>query len=373
MRYTLVAVLLLAVAMSCLFVPTPTQTPVPTPVAPELRHLEAQQYMLELINGERAKAGLNTVALGDNIAAQLHAENSLANCFSSHWGIDGLKPYMRYSLAGGYQSNGENSHGLNYCIKASDSYSAAGSIKTRIDKAMDGWMNSYGHRRNILDPSHHKVNIGIAYDRYNTAMYQHFEGDYVEYDRMPAIANGILSLSGTTKNGAQFSEEDDLGVQVFYDPPPYELTRGQVARTYCYNNGQWLASLRWPLTRGYYWTSNTFTTITTNLPCASPYDVPPGALAPQSHDEAHQTWQQAYSASQLPVPQAITVPWITASEWTASGETFAVRADISQLLRRHGDGVYSLMIWGKIAGKDVVISQYSIFHGAAPPDTYSDN
>ena len=327
--------------------------------------------MLELINDERAKAGLNTVAAGDNIAAQLHAEIALANCFSGHWGIDGLKPYMRYSLAGGYQSNGENGLGLNYCIKASDGYSAAGSIKTRIDEAMADWMNSSGHRRNILDPSHHKVNIGIAYDRYNTAMYQHFEGDYVEYDRMPAIANGILSLSGATKNGAQFSEKGDLGVQVFYDPPPHELTRGQVARTYCYDNGHQLASLRWPLTDGYRWTTDTFSAM--RQPCADPYDVPPDAPAPRSHNEAHQARQQAYNASQSPVSQTITVPWITASEWTASGKTFAVRADISQLLRRHGDGVYSLMIWGKIAGEDVVISQYSIFHGAAPPDTYSDN
>ena len=76
--------------------------------------------MLELINAERARAGLNPVILGDNIAAQLHAEAALENCFSSHWGVDGLKPYMRYSLAGGYQSNGENGSGLDYCIKASD-------------------------------------------------------------------------------------------------------------------------------------------------------------------------------------------------------------------------------------------------------------
>ena len=40
---------------------------------------------------------------GSNNAAQLHAESSLQNCISSHWGLDGLKPYMRYSLAGGYR------------------------------------------------------------------------------------------------------------------------------------------------------------------------------------------------------------------------------------------------------------------------------
>ncbi|MXY20302.1 MAG: hypothetical protein F4Y49_03085 [Dehalococcoidia bacterium] len=95
-------------------VPVNTATPIPTPetaVSPDLRHLEEKTYMLELINAERAKAGVGSVVLGDNIAAQLHAEAALENCFASHWGIDGLKPYMRYSLAGGYQSNGENGSG----------------------------------------------------------------------------------------------------------------------------------------------------------------------------------------------------------------------------------------------------------------------
>lgn len=326
--------------------------------------------MLELINAERASAGLNPVILGDNIAAQLHAEIALANCFSSHWGIDGLKPYMRYSLAGGYQSNGENGSGLDYCIRASDGYATPGVLKTRIDKAMDGWMNSAGHRRNILTPQHKKVNIGIAYDRYNTAMYQHFEGDYVDYDRMPSIADDVLSLSGAAKNGVWFDENGDLGVSIFYDPPPRELTRGQVARTYCYGSGRRLASLRWPLTGGYHWTSDTFTS--TYESCPNPYDVPADTPGPRSADEAHQAWQQAYNASQSRVGQTITLPWITASEWTASGASFAVRADISDLLRQRGSGVYSVTVWGKMDGEDIVISEYSIFHGITPPDTYSD-
>ena len=327
--------------------------------------------MLELINAERTSAGLNPVVLGDNIAAQLHAEIALANCFSSHWGIDGLKPYMRYSLAGGYQSNGENVSGLDYCIDASDGYAAEGSLKTRVDEAMTGWMNSAGHRRNILRKWHQKVNIGIAYDRYNTTMIQHFEGDYVAYDSMPSISNDILSLSGTTKNGVTFREPGDLGVQIFYDPPPHELTVGQVARTYCYDSGRKLASLRRPLTGGYYWPTDIFTS--TYKPCPNPDDVPADTPAPRSADEAHLVWQQAYNASQSRVAQTITLPWITASEWTASGASFAVRADISGLLRQRGSGVYSVTVWGKIDGEDAVISEYSIFHGITPPDTYSDD
>ena len=349
--------------------PTPTPAPTPNPVrSPELRHIGEKEYMLGLINAERVRAGLSPVILGDNIAAQLHAESALENCFSSHWGMDGLKPYMRYSLAGGYQSNAENGSGLDYCITASDGYRPNSAIRIEIEDAMDGWMNSPGHRQNILDPFHKQVNIGISWGRYNVAMYQHFEGDYVEYERFPAISDDILSFSGTTKNGVRFGQPRDLSIQIHYDRPPHELKRGQVARTYCYGSGRKVASLREPLTGGYFWTTDTYTT--TYNPCPSPYDVPANAPAPRSHAEAHQAWRQAYNASQSLQTQSITVPWITASEWTASGIKFAAKADISDVLSKFGDGVYSLMLWGKVGGEDVVISQYSIFHGVTPPDGY---
>ena len=351
-------------------VPTPAPTPRSTTAAsPAAKHIEEKNYMLQIINAERKKAGVGTVVLGDNIAAQVHAEAALDNCISSHWGVDGLKPYMRYSLADGYQSNAENGIGLNYCIKASDGYAAISSIRQEIDEAMDRLLHSGGHRVNLLDPHHKRVNVGIAWDKYNTAMIQHFEGDYVEYDRLPHIENGVLSFSGTTRNGAQFS--DNLGQQIFYDPPPHTLTPGQVSRSYCYDNGRQVGSLRKPTASGYYYTTHEFTT--TYKPCPSPYDVPADTPAPSSHDEANQVWQQAYSASQSHSPRSITAPWITASEWTVSSTAFAIKADISEILNQHGDGVYSLILWGKIGDEDAVISQYSIFHGITPPDTYESD
>ena len=331
------------------------------------RHIAEKRYMLELINAERARAGVGAVVLGENIAAQLHAESSLENCFSSHWGLNGLKPYMRYSLAGGYQSNGENGSGLDYCVKARDGYRAISSIEQEIGEAMDGWMSSSGHRRNLLDPEHRKVNIGLAWDRYNTVMVQHFEGDYVEFDQLPAITNGVLSVSGTTKNGARFA--DNLGQQIYYDQAPHMLTRGQVARTYCVDGGRQVASLRKPLSPGSFYPSNDFTK--TYDPCPDPYDVPPETPGPNSVSEAHQAWQNAYNASRLSVPQIITVPWITASERTVSGNAFAMKADISRILDQHGPGVYSVALWGSVGGADAVISEYSIFHDVTPVDTYS--
>ena len=335
--------------------PTATRTPVPEGAGhPASRHLAEKQYMLELINIEREKVGVPLVELGSNIAAQLHAEASLENCFLSHWDIDGLKPYMRYSLTGGYQSNAENASGKSYCIKADDEYAAIQSINGKIDRSMEGLMNSPGHRRNILNKYHRKVNVGLAWDRYNFKLAQHFEGDYVEFDSLPEIENGILSFRGSVKNGVRFAEDRDLGVQIYYDPSPHRLTRGQVSRTYCYDNGRQVASLRWPLTGGSRWTHDEYTR--TYEPCPNPYDVPPDAPPPNSPDEAHEFWEEAYKKSQDRDEQSITVLRITAKKWTADDELFSVTADISEILDEYGSGVYTIMVLGNLRGERAVIS-----------------
>ena len=330
-----------------------------------LRHLELKEYMLELINAERRAVGLDPVGLGDNFAAQFHAEFAIEHCFSSHWGIDGLKPYMRYSLAGGYQSNGENVHGLGYCIKASDGYRPVGDVKLDILDAMEGWMDSPSHRRNILSSTHKKVNIGLAWDHFNFGVVQHFEGDHVEYDSLPAINGRILTLSGEVKNGAAFNFVDDLRVQIFYDLPPSTLTRGQLARTHCYDNGRLVAGLRPPLTGDSFYPENSFTVA--SEPCPDPNEISTAAPAPQSHDEARGFWQAAYDASQAREATSLVVPWITASEMVVSGSRFSVEVDIGDV----PPGVYTIVVWSPIDGTSEVVSEYSIFHKITPPNTYT--
>ena len=331
----------------------------PEGARPAERHGELKRFMLALINAERAAAGARPVALGGNAAAQLHAEEALAGCFSSHWGRDGLKPAMRYSLAGGYQANAENLSGLDYCVTAADGYRAIASPEEEAREAMEGLMGSEGHRENILNPRHRAVSLGLAWDEWNFIAVQHFEGDYVAYGRAPAITGGLLSLAGETRNGAAFATDDDLGVQVYYDPPPRPLTRGQLARTYCYDSGRIVAALRAPPGPFERYTSDELTA--TRTPCPDPYAVPADAPAPQSHDEAHAAWQAAYDASQASVARSVHARWITAEEWVADGQRFAVTADLSELLAEHGAGVYSLAVWGAIEGERAVISEYAIF------------
>ena len=99
---------------------------------------------------------------------------------------------MRYSLAGGYQSNAENVSGIDYCYRPSG-YRALGPIEQEIRESMEGFMGSPGHRATILKQRYRKVNVGLAWDSHNLRVVQHFEGDHVEYTQVPAIEDGVLT------------------------------------------------------------------------------------------------------------------------------------------------------------------------------------
>ena len=350
---------------------TPSSTPVPTAAlspTPHLRYADEKRYMLQLINNERRVAGVPEVVLGVNNAAQLHAEDSLEGCHSSHWGSDGLKPYMRYSLTGGYQSNGENGSGSDYCIRARDRYVALSGIKIEIRDAMAGWMSSPGHRRNILERKHKKVNIGLAWDRYNLIAVQHFEGDYVEYETLPEFDEGKLRLEGQVKNGARFGVGDTIPVQIFYDPPPYPLTPGQLSGTYCYGSGLPVAYIREPLTGDWYYPEDSLRT--TYSPCSSPYEVSQDVPPPQSPSQANAHWRAAYIANQSRNEIPVVMQAVTASSWRTGTSSFRITASLGKVLKKHGPGVYTVVLWGVVGVETEIISEYSIFHDIPRPGGY---
>ena len=359
----------------------------PVPVGDSVE--EWKEYMLYLINAERSAVGLGSVVLGNNTAAQAHADSMLANCFGSHWGMDGLKPYMRYTLAGGYHPNAENVSALGYCIQPWENYVSTAPQRD-IDDAMDGFMESAGHMDNILDPHHAKVNLGLAWDDYNMVVVQHFEYDYVMLTNPPAIhPGGIMTFSGTL-NGMDLMSANDMQLQIYYDPPPHNLTTGQLARTYCYDNGRNVWDIVPPLPAGYYYPVKTTTYYATPLSCPDPYDVPASAPAPSSPEQAHAVFREVRDAAHgrtcsdinggmimctvdTHIASPVIVPFDEASMWRVSGNDFSIGANLETLLGRNGPGVYTIILWGVVNGEDVPVMEYPIFYenpqGFVPPPT----
>ncbi len=320
-------------------------------------------YMLELVNDERTFLGLEPVKLGKNKAAQYHANSMLDNCVTGHWGVDGLKPYMRYALAGGHQHNAENVQGLSYCIKASENYMRI-SPRSHVQESVQSFMTSPGHRDNILDPHHKFLNIGLAWNDYNMMIVQHFEYDYVLFSQKPSINDGILSFSLDTKNDIRVSS--DTSILVTYDPPPRNLTQGQIANTYCYDHGLSVATILSPPDPGSRYLDTTYQELV-SFDCPDPYRIFHGIPAPKSVDEAHAAHTQAKHASENPaIALKRTIPFVVAEEWNQSSEHLDVTANISHILLEHGPGVYTITVWGFAHG-DVTLTNYPIFYGITLP------
>lgn len=104
--------------------------------------------MLSRVNDIRRRAGLRPVTsspLLDRVS-QGHAEDMLARSYSGHRTPEGLGPHER-ARASGYRS------GVSENI-VEQRFSA--------EEALEAWMGSPGHRRNILDPGCREMGLGLA-------------------------------------------------------------------------------------------------------------------------------------------------------------------------------------------------------------------
>ena len=112
------------------------------------------QEILYLVNVERKNAGLKPVALSKDLmhAAKIRA-NEITKKFS-HTRPNGSSFYTTVRTA--YRYVGENI--------------AAGQLSS--EEVVQSWMDSPGHRENILDPHYTRMGVGYVYN--SDTVYKHF-------------------------------------------------------------------------------------------------------------------------------------------------------------------------------------------------------
>ena len=126
----------------------PPADPPPTSMSDE--ELAKAHVCLDLVNDERAAAGLPPIAWADDVAevAYHHSYDMDQRDYFSHTNPDGLGPGGRLSAAGvSYSSAGENIFWASWHASAAE--------------AMEAWMNSSGHRANILRTGWTEMGIGV--------------------------------------------------------------------------------------------------------------------------------------------------------------------------------------------------------------------
>ena len=336
---------------------------------PAQRHLTLKELMLQLTNEQRAAVGAPSVRLGSNTAAQLHAEAALQGCYSSHWDRWGLKPNHRYTLSGGTGADAENGHGLDYCVTPDQNYVPIENMEREVSDAVQGWMASPGHRRTLLNPTHTILNVGIAHDRFNEVMFQHFSSDYVTYTTRPDIdPEGILTLQGEV-SGATLSLGDTVNVQITYDPPPTPLTRGQLAYTYSLCNPIAVAYVVEPLLPGWSFSTPDVRIDSHVVRCVDPYQTPADRPTPSSPEQAHSFWASAKAASESAQTVITQERRIVADRLDITNSAFDIRADLTTVLKDHGPGIYTVLLWGKPnhMWEPTPLSEQSLFWQTEPP------
>lgn len=113
---------------------------------------QVRNAMLSQVNARRAEAGAPPLVLNSrlNSAAQEHAEDMLGRSYYDHRNPEGLQPRARVVQAG-YRP-----------------FVVAENIArghTTVEEAVDAWMQSRGHRANLLNPAFTEIGIGCAVGR----------------------------------------------------------------------------------------------------------------------------------------------------------------------------------------------------------------
>ncbi len=340
---------------------------------PRMRNQAEKLHMLELVNQARSSAGVPPVSMRTNNVAQIQADQMLEDCVLSHWGTDGLKPYMRYSLAGGYQTNGENALTFNECGLTDTLLQWNEEPMKMASEAVEGWLNSPGHRETMLNPSYREVNIGLAWDRNTFKAIQHFEGDYVDLTHAPTVLNGELTVSGQLEEDYEFSGTHPLMALIIYDPKPTTLSPEQLLRTSCYSHGMVVAAVIPPssLFRDDY----EFTETVEGPQCTDPYEIGSDATRPVTRQEMERVWNERQDESERIREMEVSFQVMKAQELAVAGREFTLAADIGDIMQEHGPGIYTIALLANLEGiaegETELVSEYSIFHEVIPPDTYS--
>ena len=190
--------------------------------------------VVEFINQDRKKASAPPVAYSESLSllADQHCWEMLREGYASHWNRAGWKPYMRYSQSGITDHTSENISSMN-STRFEVSFDSVKAELTARHEGLIGEQPPYdSHRRNILDPHHTHVGVGMAYSTAGLRMIQIFVRQYVSLEPIPRKQepSSSVQLKGKVlQPGYQLQV-----ISVFYEPLPEEMSLAKLMGTYSY-------------------------------------------------------------------------------------------------------------------------------------------
>ncbi|MEU0559453.1 CAP domain-containing protein [Dactylosporangium sp. NPDC006015] len=134
-------------------VTTPTKTPTTAPTTPATKPVESSSLESEVVtltNNYRKANGCGALRIDSRLvaAARNHSTDMVTNNFFSHTGSNG-STFVQREVAAGY-TTGASAENIAWGYRSPQ-------------EVVTGWINSEGHRANILNCSSVAVGVGLAY------------------------------------------------------------------------------------------------------------------------------------------------------------------------------------------------------------------
>jgi hypothetical protein len=148
--------------------------------------------VLRLVNGERAKAGLGALRMSADLLETAKLRSAEITVYFSHTRPSGERPWS----AG--PGDGPSLMGENIAY----GYGSAAAV-------MDGWMNSPGHRANILNSGFTEVGIGCALASDGRLYWVQFFGD--------RTATAAAGGAGSADEKFSFAADSDYVARITFD------------------------------------------------------------------------------------------------------------------------------------------------------------
>lgn len=138
-----------------------TRTSTYTQTSSSAKVAQLRQQILDLVNAERASRGLNALRMNSLLeqSAQGHASDMRARNYFSHTNPEGLNSLDRIRATGYLDQPCQ-------CVWKYVTGENIAAGQQTPESVMRDWMNSQGHRDNILNPAFVEMGIGIDGDHW---------------------------------------------------------------------------------------------------------------------------------------------------------------------------------------------------------------
>ncbi|MEV0129049.1 CAP domain-containing protein [Dactylosporangium sp. NPDC050688] len=129
---------------------TPTTTPTTAPVTKPVESSSFETEVVTLTNNYRTANGCGALRIDSRLvaAARAHSTDMVTNNFFSHTGSNG-STFVQREAAAGY-TTGASAENIAWGYRSPQ-------------EVVNGWINSAGHRANILNCASVAVGVGVAY------------------------------------------------------------------------------------------------------------------------------------------------------------------------------------------------------------------